>query len=345
MKNSDIQICNETIHPGESLSLAFPLPELFSCAPLYMPIKVIHGKLAGPCLLITAAMHGNELNGTEIINRLLNMSSIKKLRGTLIAIPVLNVYGLMNRSRHLPGGVDLDRCFPGSKTGTNAARMAYTITKEIFSKADIYLDLQTGFINYSNLPQIYTSFKDEQAKTLAEVFNAPVISDTICEKGMLRTIALKENKPFLIYEAGEAMRFDEHSIKTGVKGILNIMRKLKMLPDKLIKISPLKSFFAENNIWVHASKSGISDSKLKLGQHIKKGDVLCVIKDPFGAADSVTVTSPEEGIVVGKNNLPLVYEGEALFQLAVFDKMHIAASHLGGWKERSTEHFDKPNAG
>ncbi len=344
MKNKPLQIANETIHPGENLSLALPLPELFSCAPLYMPIKVVHGKQAGPCLLITAAMHGNELNGTEIINRLLNMSSVKKLRGTLITIPVLNVFGLINRSRYLPGGINLDRCFPGSKTGTHAARMADMFSREIFSKADICLDLQTGFINHSNLPQIYTPFKDEQSKSLAEVFNAPVISDTACEKGMLRTMAIKQNKPFLLYEAGEAMRFDEHSIRTGIKGIINIMRKLSMLPEKASKKdSPLKSFFAEKNIWVRASTSGISYSKHKLGQHIKKGETLCVIKDPFGATDSVIITTPEEGIIVGKNNLPLVYEGEGLFQLAVFPKMRHAASHLEGWKEKSTEHFNKPS--
>lgn len=340
MKNSSIQICNETIHPGESLSLAMPLPELFSCAPLYMPIKVIHGKEAGPCLLITAAMHGNELNGTEIINRLLEKSSVKRLAGTLIAIPVLNVYGLINRSRYLPGGVDLDRCFPGSKAGTHAARMAHIFTQEIFSKADVCLDLQTGFINYTNLPQIYTSFKDEKSKSLAKIFNAPVISDMPCEKGMFRAMAIKKNKPFLLYEAGEAMRFDEHSIKTGVKGIVNIMRTLSMLPEKPTnKETMLKSFFAEQNIWVRASTSGVSHSTHKLGQFIKKGETLCVIKDPFGAAHDVTVESPEDAIIVGKNNLPLVYEGEGLFQLAIFPKMEHAATHLGAWKEKSAKHF------
>lgn len=339
-KNVPIQICNETIHPGETLSLALPLPELFSCAPLYMPIKVIHGKQAGPCFLITAAMHGNELNGTEIINRLLTTTNIKTLRGTLIAIPVINVYGLISSSRYLPGGVDLDRCFPGSKTGTHAARLAHLFVNEILSKADICLDLQTGFLNFTNLPQIYVNFNDEKAKTLAEAFNAPVISNSICEKGMLRTVAFKQKKPFLLYEAGEAMRFDEHAIKVGLKGISNIMRKTNMLPEKSTKKeSRLKSFFAEKNIWVRASTSGISHTKYKLGQHVKKGEALCTIKDPFGATDSVTIISPEEGIIVGKNNLPLVHEGEGLFQLAVFSKMQYAATHLEEWEEKSTKHL------
>ncbi len=345
MKNTTLQICNETIHPGESLSLALPLPELFSCAPLYMPIKVIHGKRPGPCLLVTAAMYGNELNGTEIISQLLNVSALKKLQGTLIAIPVLNVYGLINRSRYLPGGLDLDSCFPGTKTGTHASRMAHVFTSEIFNKADACIDLQTGFINYTNLPQIYVNFNDEEAKTLAKTFNAPVISNTVCEKGMLRTLAFEEKKPFLLYEAGEAMRFNEHAIKVGVKGILNVMRKLDMLPHSTTKKdNVLKSFFTEKNIWVRASTSGISHTKHKLGAHVKKGEVLCTINDPFGATDSMTVTSPEEAIIVGKNNLPLVHEGESLFQLAVFPKMQHTASHLEEWKEKSTEDFQSSHA-
>lgn len=345
MKNTVLQICNESIHPGENLSLALPLPELFSCAPLYMPIKVIHGKEQGPCLLITAAMHGNELNGTEIINRLLNVNAMKRLRGTLIAIPVLNVYGLINRSRYLPGGINLDRCFPGSETGTHAARMAYTFTKEIFTKADVCVDLQTGFINYTNLPQIFVSFEDSKAKLLAEIFNAPVISNTVFEKGMLRTMAFKQKKPFLMYEAGEAMRFDEHSIKVGLKGILNVMRKISMLPDKSYKKeSTLKSLFTEKNIWVRASTSGISHTQYKLGQHVKKGETLCVIRDPFGATDSATIACPEEAIIVGKNNLPLVHEGEALFQLAVFPRMQRAATHLEEWKEQNHKSLKETSA-
>lgn len=336
MKKSIFKICNEIIHPGEKLTLALPLPEIFSCAPLYMPIRVAHGKQPGPCLLITAAMHGNELNGTEIINRLFETNFLKNLHGTIVAIPVLNVFGLMNRSRNLPGGVNLDRCFPGSQHGTHASRMAYHFTQEVFSKADICIDLQTGYMNYTNLPHIYLTQHDKIAKELAEAFNAPVISYAPTEKGMLRALALKYKKPFLLYEAGEAMRFDEHSIKFGLKGILNVMCKLKMLDMKSDKkISPTINFLSEKNIWVYASTSGISHTKHKLGQHVKKNETLCIIKDPFGATDEIGIKSPEEAIIVAKNNLPLIYEGEALFQLAVFPKMKQAASQLSEWKNQN----------
>lgn len=343
-KNTPLKICNETIHPGETLSLALPLPEIFSCAPLYMPIKVVHGKKPGPCLLVTAAMHGNELNGTEIINRLFNLKHIQRLAGTLILVPVLNVYGLINRTRYLPGGIDLNRCFPGSQSGTHASRMAHIFVEEIFKLADFCIDLQTGYINYSNFPQIYINEEDDKAKALAESFNAPVISNIPVEDGMLSTYARRQSVPFLMYEAGEAMRFDDHAIQVGLKGINNVMRNLQMLPERQAKNVKLKSFNAQKNIWVRASTSGISHTTYKLGQHIKKGETLCAINDPFGAADPVIIKSPEEGVIVGKNNLPLVHEGEGLFQLAVFQKMAHAATHLEEWKEKSMERFESTDA-
>ena len=161
---------------------------------------------------------------------------------------------------------------------------------------------------------------------------------------MLRTQAFEQNKPFILYEAGEAMRFDEHAIKVGVKGIFNVMRKLNMLPDTIKKKeAPLKSFFTAKNIWIRASTSGISHSKHMLGQHVKKGEDLCTINDPFGATNSVKVYCPEEAVIVGKNNLPLVHEGEGLFQLAVFPVMAHAATHLESWEEKSVEGFQNTN--
>lgn len=339
MKNTNLQICDTTIHPGESLSLALPMPELFSCAPMYMPIKVAHGKQAGPCLLIIAAMHGNEINGTEIINKLMESKSLNRLKGTIIAIPVLNIFGLINRSRFLPGGINLNRSFPGSKNGSHASRTAHLFISEIFSKADYCIDLQTGFINYSNLPQIYVDYTNEKAKKLAENFNAPVISDLEKTEGSLGLYAVKKNIPYLLYEAGEAMRFDEQAIKVGTKGILNVIKAIDMLPTKTeSKNKKFKSAFATNNIWVRASSSGLSHSTHSLGQYVKKGEALCLLKDPFGAADDVTVNSPENAVIVGQNNLPLVHEGEGLYQLAVFSQeMKATANRLEEWQENSTD--------
>jgi predicted deacylase len=345
MKNSNLQICDTQIHPGESLTLALPMPELFSCAPMYMPIKVAHGKQAGPCLLIIAAMHGNEVNGTEIINKLMASKALNRLKGTIIAIPVLNVFGLINRSRFLPGGINLNRSFPGSENGSHASRIAHLFISEIFDKADYCIDLQTGFINYSNLPQVYVDYKNDKARSLAQSFNAPVISDLAHTEGSLGLYAVKKNIPYLLYEAGEAMRFDEQAIKVGTKGILNVMKEIELLPSKVDnKIKKFKSAFATNNIWVRASSSGLSHATHTLGQYVKKGEALCVLSDPFGASEDVTVNSPEDAVIVGQNNLPLVHEGEGLYQLALFSReMQATATRLEEWQENSTEQLSSNN--
>jgi len=336
MKNQSFKICDVSVHPGESLSLALPLPELFSCSPLYMPIKVVNGKQAGPCIVVMAAMHGNELNGTEIINRLMESPSLKKLKGTLIAIPVVNVYGLMTRTRYLPGGKSLDNCFPGVETGTHAARFAKLFLNEVFNKADYAIDLQTGFLNHTNLPQVYATKNDEQSMMLAKAFNPPVISCTEAAPNSLRAYAHKHDIPYIVYEAGEAMRFDGHAIKIGLKGVNNILRKLGALQEKSSsKTKSAKNFVTEGNVWLRASTSGVSHSKIKLGQLVKKGELLTSIKDPFGASETEAITSPYDAIIVGKNNLPLVHEGESLFQLAIFPEMEKAASHLETWKENN----------
>jgi predicted deacylase len=341
MKIKPFKICNEVIQPGEKVSLALPLPELFSCAPLYMPIKIIHGKQAGPCLLVVAAMQGDEYNGTEIVNRLLDFSAMGRLSGTLIAVPVVNVYGLINRSRQLSVDVNLDQCFPGSEIGPHASRVAYTFAAEVFSHADCCINLTTGSINYSNLPQVYLNIKDAKTKSLAEAFNAPVISHSTIIKGSLHALAIRQGKPFITYKAGEALRFDRYAIKMGTRGVLNVMRKLSMLPSSASRHEKAqttqKAFVSETTVWVHASSSGINHSKIRLGQHIKKGDLLSVIEDPFGAGDDTLIHSIAEGVVVDKNNIPLVHEGNPLYQLAVFPSIQETASHLETWTEKHIE--------
>lgn len=332
MKKGDFSICNERVHPGEHVSLALPLPELFSCAPMYMPVKVVHGKKPGPTLLVTAAMHGNELNGAEIIHRLLQSPAMKKLNGTLIAVPIMNVYGFINKTRTLPGGAALGNNFPGRENGSHAARLAHIFCRDVFPLADYCIDLQTGWLNHSNLPQVFTTDGSKTELDLAQAFSAPVISEVTAHKGSLRAHANKNKVPYLVYEAGEAMRFDESSIKIGLKGILNLMRKIEMLPPiGQAASSKPNSFIMHDTNWVCSPTSGISHSTIKLGQQVKKGEVLSTIKDPFGAGSNVNVKAPFDGVVVSMNNLPLVYEGVTLFQLASFEKLSLAASHIEDW--------------
>ncbi len=336
MKNSNFTICNETIHPGEQASLALPLPEMFSCAPMYMPIKVFNGKQAGPCLLVIAAMHGNELNGAEIINRLLHSRSMKQLKGTLIAVPIMNVYGFLNKTRTLPNTASLSNNFPGSAQGTHTARLAHLFCSEIFSLADYCIDLQTGWLNHSNLPQIFSTENNQKELELAHAFAAPVISDVAIQKNSLRAHANRQKTPYLVYEAGEAMRFDESSIRIGMKGVNNVMRHIGMLatPHKT-STAKQKSLLMRDTRWIRSPTSGISHSTIKLGQQVKKGEVLTVIKDPFGSGPDMPVASPFDGLVVSINNLPLVYEGVSLFQLAAFEKLSLAATQIEDWIDDS----------
>jgi len=337
-KNSKLTISNETIYPGETVSLALPLPELFSCAPMYMPIKVVHGKEEGPILLVTAAMHGNELNGAEIINRLLKSPQLKKLKGTLIAVPIMNVYGFVNKTRTMPGGTPLANHFPGNPNGSHAARLAHTFCEQIFSLADYCVDLQTGWLNYSNLPQIFVTDGDQVELDLARAFAAPVISEIGPATNSLRAYSQKQKVPYLVYEAGEAMRFDEPSIRIGLKGIIRLMRHIAMLPktsSKSSSVNPQKSFIMKDTRWVSSPTSGISHSAIKLGQQVKKGQELSVIKDPFGSGSNIPVKAPFDGVVVSINNLPLVYEGVPLFQLASFEKLSMAATHIEDWIDAS----------
>lgn len=342
MKNSNLKICNEVIHAGEQASLALPLPEMFSCAPMYMPLKVFHGKQKGPCMVVIATMHGNELNGTEIINRLLTSHKLKKLKGTLILVPILNVHAFINKSRTLPSGTHLDRAFPGSENGSLASRLAHLFAHEIFSLADYCVDLRTGSLNYSNLPQVFVTKGHSQDMDLAESFGAPVIAEVQAIKGSLRAYAQEKGIPYLIYEAGEAMRFDEHAIQVGVKGILNLLKKVDMLSKAAFKAMPKKSlpsFCVKGSRWLHAPTSGLVHSQIQLGQYVKKGDILCEIQDPFGSGDPMKVTASVESVVVAKNNLPLVHEGQSLFQLAVFDEDEEAVAQLEDWEEQASEHL------
>ncbi|KPJ67771.1 MAG: hypothetical protein AMJ43_02010 [Coxiella sp. DG_40] len=318
MKSSPLQICDATIQPGEIVSMALPTPELYSCTPMYIPIHVVHGKSAGPCLLICAAIHGDEINGVEIIRRLLHLSLLKKIHGTLIAVPVVNVHGLINRSRLLPDGRDLNASFPGSKIGSHAARLAYTFTSEILSKATHCIDIHSGKVNRVSLPQIYVNYRYIELQNLAKVFPTPVILDfPNPDPGSLLETSQNNNILTLVYEAGEALRFDEFAIRIGLRGILQLCREIGMLPK--LKHKPMK--FKEPIVsqvweWIRAPTGGINKTLIRLGGKVEKGDKLAVISDPFGSKQEYQVNAESAGVIIGRNNLPLINEGEPLLKVA-----------------------------
>ncbi|WP_133140286.1 succinylglutamate desuccinylase/aspartoacylase family protein [Legionella genomosp. 1] len=338
MKNSNLTICDATIHPGEIANLALPLPELYSCTSFFMPIKVVRGKQAGPCVLVFSALKGDELNGLEIINRLLEPGRLQHLKGTLIAIPVLNVLSLVSHLKTLSYEIHLERCFPGKADGTYGERIAHIFTKEILTKADYCIELQSGAINHDILPQIYCNITDTQCKTLARHFAAPVITNTPVKSNSLRKTTEKLNIPLLIYQAGEALRFNESAINVGLNGIYRILHALDMLhtAPKLLSDS-FKSIFSEDQDWIYSHKSGVLTSKVELGQLIQKKQVIGFINDPFGAGSAETIKSPSDGIVVGINRHPLIYEGQSIFKIASFLDNNRAETVIEAWGEQYNE--------
>lgn len=325
-RNSAISICGAVVEPGSRASVRLPVADLYTGTSLSMPVHVVCGRRQGPVMFVSAAIHGDELNGVEIIRRLLKRKAIESLKGTLIAVPIVNVHGFLDQSRYLPDRRDLNRSFPGSKKGSIAARMAHTFMSEIVSKADYGIDLHTGAINRSNLPQIRANLEDEATLGLARAFGVPVIVNSNIRDGSLRACAADMGLPLLIYEAGEALRFDELSIKAGVLGIIRAMRHVGMLaPARSSKaVNPV---VAASTQWVRAPASGIVDKKADLGSRVAEGQVLAVVSDPLGD-EKENIKAPFDGVVIGRSTLPLAMEGDALFNLAAFKSVSRAENKV-----------------
>src|SRR5690625_2764958 len=212
-RSRDISIGDGMVAPGARRTIDLPIADLYTHTPVDMPVQVVRGRRGGPSLFVSAALHGDEINGVEIIRRLLKRPVLRQLRGTLIAVPIVNVHGFLNQSRYLPDRRDLNRSFPGSENGSVAARLARTFAQEIVGNADYGIDLHTGAIQRPNLPQIRTQLEDEKTIQLAEAFRAPVILNAATRPGSLREYASRQGVPVLLYESGEALRFDESCIR------------------------------------------------------------------------------------------------------------------------------------
>lgn len=320
------EIANQSIRPGTHALVKISLPELHSETAVHMPVHVYHGKRDGPVLFLSAAVHGDEINGVEVIRRILSLPAIKRLKGTLLAVPIVNVFGFDGHSRYLPDRRDLNRSFPGRELGTLAGRLANIFMTEIVERADIGIDLHTAAIHRDNFPQIRADLKDDQLNRLAKAFSAPVLLHSAAPEGALRHAAANEMVPVMVYEAGEALRFDEVSIRVAVRGILNVMREMGMIAKgKARKLKP--AVVLRSSIWVRASKSGILRANVKLGDMVSKGDVLGFISDPAGYTDEI-IHAVSDGIIIGRTNIPLIYEGEALFHIGRTRQTSLLEEHL-----------------
>lgn len=333
MSLSSFNIAGIDIAPGKRATIALPVTKLYTHAPIEIPIHVIRGKQDGPRLFISAAIHGDEINGVEIIRRLLKQTALKRLRGILVTVPVVNVHGLINHSRYLPDRRDLNRSFPGSERGPLASRLAYLFMKEVVAKCTHGIDLHTGAIHRANLPQIRANLDDEETARLARAFSVPVLLNSTMRDGSLREAAAEKGIPMLLYEAGEALRFDEVSIRAGVRGIINVLRELEMLPPSRKKTKASKEpMVARSSSWLRAPSSGIFRPVVALGARVEKEGLLGVIEDPFGEIED-PVHAKFSGIVIGRINLPLVNEGDALFHIARFGRVEKAEATVEEFRE------------
>jgi len=313
------EIAGQKVESGESKKLEIPIGTLYTDIEMYLPVFVKRGKKEGPVFFVCAALHGDELNGIEIISRIINSKRIQTLKGTLIAVPLVNAYGVLNQSRYLPDRRDLNRCFPGSKKGSLAGRIAHLLLQEIISKAQFGVDLHTGAIHRTNLPQIRANLDDCITMELAKAFGVPVLLNANLRDGSLRQAADEKGVRVLLYEAGEALRFDELSIRAGFRGVINVMVHLGMLAKRKSKKLPVEPFVARDSTWVRATSSGLVSDKKKIGDFVEKDSVLANIKDPFGQVID-RVNASVSGIIIGKQNIPLVHEGDAMFHIAYFKK-------------------------
>lgn len=319
-----MRIHDTDIPAGEHVVVRLPAPKLYNLTPVYLPVHVIRGKQPGPTLCVTAALHGDEVNGIEIIRRLLKKPLLHSLAGTLIAVPAANIYGLLFQDRYLPDRRDLNRSFPGSEKGSLASRFAYLLSHSIFSKATHCIDLHTGSLQRTNYPQIRIDLDSPDVTELAHAFNAPVILSAPLRPGSFREYAKQRSVPYLLYEAGEASRFDEHCIRMGVAGIMGVMRHLKMLPHSTHSASQSRSIVARTSYWVRSPYGGIFIAKKTLGSHVEKGDVLGIVVHPTEAREH-EIISPIVGVIIGRSDAPLIHEGAGSFHIACLEKADVKA--------------------
>ncbi len=278
-----------------------------------MPVSVIRGEKDGPRLFVCAAQHGDEINGVEIIRRLLKRKDLNNLKGILIAVPVVNVFGFLHNSRYLPDRRDLNRSYPGSARGSLASRLAHLFLTEIAMQATHGIDIHTAAIHRYNLPQIRTNLNDEKTTEMAKAFGTPVILHSRQRNNSLRETLANHGTPIIVYEAGEALRYNELAIKLGVDGIIRVMRSIGILRKSRAKrIEPVQT---RSNRWVRAKKSGLVQLKAKAGEKVTRHQIIAVIADPLGS-NTVNLKSPFDGVIIGHTNLPLVHAGDAVVNVA-----------------------------
>jgi len=337
--SKELVIGGVSIAPGRRKQIELPIAKLFDYTELTIPVEVVRGKEDGPVLFVSAAIHGDEINGSEAIKRLLGRRKLlSKLKGTLLAVPIVNVFGFNQNSRYLPDRRDLNRSFPGSSTGSLAGQVANVFMEEIVSKATHGIDLHTAAIHRTNLPQIRAYLDDRETQRLARAFGVPVVINSNIRDGSLRQSAAEMGIPMLLFEGGEALRYEEKVINSAIRGILSTMASIGMIEGEKVsrKQQNKEVFIARSSHWVRSPHSGSLRVRKQLGKMVKKGDLLGVVSNPFGR-EKVEVRATKTGIIIGMTMLPLVNKGDAVFHIATFEDSQEVEERVELYEEMNEE--------
>ena len=309
-----ISLGKERVLLGENKVINYDIARLPSGMMINMPVFIFRSKTDGPVLLLSGGLHGDEVNGIEIIRRMISEGQFKNLKcGTIVAVPVLNVFGFLNYSREVPDGKDVNRSFPGDANGSLASRVAYNLTKVILPLIDYGVDFHTGGAARTNYPQIRYSVADKNSELIAKAFAAPFTLNSNLIPKSIRHQGSKMGKPIVVFEGGESMRFDELSIGEAIDGTKRLMSYLGMI-DEPYQERNIKLLLSSS--WVRANRSGLFKPFAESGDLVVKNQPLGVINDPFGQYE-IKVLSKYEGHVIGHNNNPVVHQGDALFHIGL----------------------------
>ncbi|MEM6481281.1 MAG: succinylglutamate desuccinylase/aspartoacylase family protein [Pseudomonadota bacterium] len=326
-KRSPFLIGEQSVAPGERCTVDIPVSQLSDHTPVHLGVHVVHGRRPGPVLFVSAAIHGDEVIGVEIVRRLMRAAPVARMAGTLLAVPIVNSFGFHNHSRYLPDRRDLNRSFPGGDEGSMASRLAYIFMEEVVRRSDMGIDLHSAAVHRANLPQIRLTPGNSRLRDLGSEFGAPVMMMSKLREGSLREAAEKIGVDVLLYEGGEALRYDELAARSGTNGVLRVMRALGMIGAKGVPKARFSPVLAHQSHWFRAPVGGVFRGYVAIGDVVEPGTVLGVVSDPLGETDS-EITCDLEGIVIGRSNMPAVYEGEALFHVAETPRAEAAAESV-----------------
>ncbi|MCQ8186449.1 succinylglutamate desuccinylase/aspartoacylase family protein [Parvularcula maris] len=319
----DFIIGHDRVAPGTRQVVDLPLSLLADHTQIHMDAEVLHGERGGPVAFVSAAIHGDEIIGVEIVRQLAQRIDIQDVCGTVILVPVVNTYGFISLSRYLPDRRDLNRSFPGTAGGSLASQLAHTFMKEIVRRSAFGIDLHSGAVHRENLPQIRADLESDEVRAMAEAFAAPVMLSSKLRDGSLREAACETGCNVLLYEAGEALRFEGQAVTTGVEGVLRVLSHRGVLKAAHPPKPGMPSAEAMSSYWTRASMGGLFRTAKKLGERVAEDEVIGAISDPLGKVNQ-TIRAREGGIVIGLLNMPVVNRGDALMHIATLD----AASSL-----------------